>query len=31
MVFLGVGRDAEYVARRIDARQAAPSRVATAA
>ena len=31
MVFLGVGRDAEYVARRIDARQAVPSRVATAA
>ena len=31
MVFLGVGRDAEYVARRIDARRVTPSRLAAAA
>jgi putative flavoprotein involved in K+ transport len=31
MVFLGVGRDAEYLARRIDARRVTPSRLATAA
>ena len=31
MVFLGVGRDAEYLARRIDARRVTPSRLAAAA
>jgi len=31
MVFLGVGRDAEYVARRIDAHRVTPSRLAAAA